>query len=226
MKMSLAKISTKELKEELQRRKEELRDGELPLKDFYFFEEDKSEDDDDRIIFLIVTKRGWHIDHSTDDGAYDKHIRDRVPKGFYDIQESTFEYRPAHLRTKNDKPPTKREAIDALKRAGATHLKGPKMWQESLLVHMVKFPLMEKYYRVDVNVDTQKIKDNLFAWQKANDTAHENPDKYFEALREWAHKNNLYVQIDPNYHGDGCDIFVMTQKVWNSLPPYPSTDED
>jgi hypothetical protein len=219
-KPSLASFSIEELQAEIYRRQK----GVLPLSDFYFMEEDEDEydEDDQRITFMIVHKRRWHLEHCSDDGAFDSYISQRLPNGFHFIQESIIEYKPKHLRKKKEPEPTVKDAIELLKSAGATFIKEP--WFDSLITHLIKYVGNERYYYFNVNVDTQDVKDDLHAWQQKNNSP-ANVEDYIERMKAWAKSRKLHVEVISKSETTS-HIALMTKHVWNKLPEFPRDEED
>lgn len=204
--MSLKKFTTEELKAEIARRQK----GDLPLKDFYFLEED----DDDRLTFIIVHRRRWHLEHCSDDGVFDSYIDERIPDGFCAIQESIFEYKPAHLRKKGETP-TRREAKSLLQTAGAKEMK----WGKNDVLYVVVEVGKVKHY-ITVNIDDKKTSKEFINLEQGSKSL----DDYLYKLKYVANFNKLHMEVISSYE-NRHSVAIISQKIWNKLPEFPQEEE-
>lgn len=184
---------------------------------WYYMLGDKGFESD--TIFNIAHKRHWHLHHTTED----RHISGlvRLPKGFDEIVESSFEYKG-----------TMQEAERLLVLSGLTKLENPFWWWGPAL--LVYVPINRSGWpRLDFTCDTPEIKELVTQWveqglpQRSDKLpADWNKDDYISKLESFAGDHGLVHVVNQDYginetRWEGAGISLIAREVFNSLPQFP-----
>ncbi len=221
----LAGVSTKDLLEELSRRRAV--DDSQAGKDWYYKFGDEENEPGDYHTVWIVHKRFWHENHHMDD----RHIEHLVtmPSGFNECQESCFDFEwpiedaERMLREYGYTPlPTEEDVSGAC-------------WSALISQCMT---ISGVPWRVSMHADTPEIKEAILAamadtnseFNHRSPGVFENWDQYRNWMRRLANSLDCAVKWYNTYgdsvQGGGEYGCMMKNEVFMSLPPPPHEIDD
>lgn len=235
---ALAKFTTKQLYDELERRKDVAYRNLGVGYDYYFSYDDDDEDYDDEDYddedspddyhrFYIVHKRFWHLEHHIDDGVLDI----SMPEGFDRCEDCCYAY--CGSRAEGEK---------ILKDHGFTELPEHPNGFCSLIVQMIEVhesviagpdqpaKPFELQYRIDLEADTPEIKkaveeaiDKMPQFNFPNPVPFASFEAYTDEMKKIAESIGCVIGWTGSYR-NGYGGYIMNKQVFENLPPAPKRD--